>query len=457
MKISNTLNAFGNQFDEEEAFRIEQEAIQAEKDRKLDKMSNRFESRFNRQQSTVSRHAENRYWVGILSYLPQLLSVIVAFKGARVLMEWVPVPYLDWVMAVIMLVILEVVKRKYSDKFWDQWFATSRINFGAASINFTALIISVILSGFGVWFLIGDNSQEAKTMGLSGDPEAVALQDQIKQLEANIAEHRSNKNEKGVIYWPSQQSIAKLEAQKSDLTTTLREQHGVIVMKNEDILDQWRLRMGYQKYMGLFITLFLEIVFECLMAFCSWYDYKKWLVMKRMSSKANPTSPIAGRRPAGFANNPALNKSEGFGPDADRRPIGFDLPAGQITTPPPTDSPTEEPTAPPPQPVEPEPVEAVPPVPQQSQPPTEPPPQPDPQPAAEPSPQVILVGDLKRNISTYYPRCFPKEVAGKKGSSREATRKANAEKVEAWRKELEGYGIRADIDYEQYKTIEWHS
>jgi len=96
-------------------------------------------------------------------------------------------------------------------------------------------------------------------------------------------------------------------------------------------------------------------------------------------------------------------------------------------------------------------VEPVPPVPQ------------DAQVETTPTPQVttetvhVMVGDLKKNITTYYPRMFPKQVAGEKGSARESTRAKNKQKVQGWVAELEQYGIIAVINYSDYQPVTWKS
>jgi hypothetical protein len=99
--------------------------------------------------------------------------------------------------------------------------------------------------------------------------------------------------------------------------------------------------------------------------------------------------------------------------------------------------------------VETEPVEAVPAVPQQSQPDTIVETQ-----FVEKTVQVD-VGELKKQITTYYPRCFSKKVAGKKGSARPSTIANNRQKVEAWVEQLEKHGIAANVNYEYYTPITW--
>lgn len=280
-----------NQFDEAEAWRIEQAEKEQRTAEKNAKMTQRFNRRFNNRQSFITTYADTRQFVEWLSYLVQLMSAAVAYKGGRVLMEWVPIPYLDVICAAGMLFLIEIAKRKYSDKFWDQLMAKQGIAWGAAFINITILIFSMFLSGFGGYFTVADNSKEAKLMGTAGDPEAVALQDQIKQVQADIEYHKGNKNEQGVVYWPSQEAIKELEGQKATLSKTLKEKHGVYNIANQNIIQEWGIRVWYQKWGFLGFVIILELLFEAMMAFRSYYDYRYWLVeMHRGPGGGTPPS-----------------------------------------------------------------------------------------------------------------------------------------------------------------------
>jgi hypothetical protein len=69
----------------------------------------------------------------------------------------------------------------------------------------------------------------------------------------------------------------------------------------------------------------------------------------------------------------------------------------------------------------------------------------------------VVVSDLKKEITTYYPRCFSKEVT-EKGSKYPATQEKNRQRVEAKIKELRTYGIEANVNFETYQTpITWKS
>lgn len=82
---------------------------------------------------------------------------------------------------------------------------------------------------------------------------------------------------------------------------------------------------------------------------------------------------------------------------------------------------------------------------------------PQPTQAVHTSTTHVMVADLKKEITTYYPRCFPKSVT-QKGSKQPVTQAANRRKVEQKIEELRAYGIEAQVDLEIYTTpIRWQT
>lgn len=307
------MNFFNrNQFDEEEAWRIEQEEQAVAQEAKMQQMSARFDMRFNQKKSFISQYADTRYWVGILSWIPQIISAVAAFKGARVLIEWVPIPYFDYVVGIAVLVGLELAKRHWSDKFWDRFFGTKRIHAGAFSVNFTLLAISLFFSAFGFYFLVSDNSQEAKLMGTSGDPEAVAIQDQLHQAKGDLQamiDDKSNYNSEGLFYYKLMPAKVAKEKQIAELTTTLREKHGIYDIANKEIVKEWTIRKNFKSNTGIVITIICEFIFEIMMAFCSFYDFKRWLIERRIFEKKR-----AGRAAGAIAGSNGSYQANGATP-----------------------------------------------------------------------------------------------------------------------------------------------
>jgi hypothetical protein len=67
---------------------------------------------------------------------------------------------------------------------------------------------------------------------------------------------------------------------------------------------------------------------------------------------------------------------------------------------------------------------------------------------------AVRIDKLKRDVATYYPRCFSKAVT-EKGSANPATCQRNRAKVEELVQELRQCGVEAIIDFSQYKQILW--
>ena len=70
---------------------------------------------------------------------------------------------------------------------------------------------------------------------------------------------------------------------------------------------------------------------------------------------------------------------------------------------------------------------------------------------------TVMVSDLKKEITTYYPRCFSKEVT-EKGSKQASTQQKNRQRVQAKIAELKQYGIEANVNFDNYTTpITWNT
>ena len=265
----------------------------AEQAAKRDKLRKRFTNRFNNKQPFLIRNQQNRQWSAYLSYFFNLVSLIGLWYAAKVILEVIPIPYLNYIIAAALLVGFEVIKRKYSDAFWDHWFATSKLHPVYFTLNFIILFgISLGGSVYGVYFVATDHSPEARFMGQSDDPEAVALQDRVNQLDTEIKANRadqSNYNSAGEFYYNLQITERNLSAEKQALTETLREKHGIYTLQNQDILTQWQMRRDFRAWSVVILTILFELLFELCMRFNSKYDYVLYQALVR-SSVSNATS-----------------------------------------------------------------------------------------------------------------------------------------------------------------------
>ena len=69
---------------------------------------------------------------------------------------------------------------------------------------------------------------------------------------------------------------------------------------------------------------------------------------------------------------------------------------------------------------------------------------------------IVDIKGLKRDISTYYPRCFMARDGINGGAARESTAQKNRIKVNGWIDELKGFGWEAKVNMEAYEPIEYY-
>lgn len=223
------------------------------------------------------RKAHARKNAYLFSFACNVVSAAAGWYGALIVMEVIPIPYLNYVAALVCLYLMEKYKRVFSDEFWDTYWSVKVIRWDLAVKNFSLLLISIGLSVGGMFFAVTDFSPEAKYLGLNDDPEAVAMKDRVQKLDADLLalrEDRSNYNSKGEFYHIHVPKETLWTEERAALVKELKEVHGVQIVQNEDIRKDWKLRTGFRSYVGVIITLLSEVIFELCMCFCSRYDFR---------------------------------------------------------------------------------------------------------------------------------------------------------------------------------------
>lgn len=270
---------------------LEQELHEAEQLANRSDLSSMLAERFGRatgQRPWLIRKAPSRKSAFALSFFCNLLSAAAGWYGALIVMEIIPIPYLNYIGALAGLYLMEKYKRKFSDQFWDTYWATKVIRWDLATKNFMLLIISIGLSVGGMFFAVTDFSPEANYLGLGDDPAAVAIQDRIRTLDQDIKNLRAdqaNYNSEGEFYHIHAKKENLWAAEKAALTQELKEVHGVQIIQNEDIRNDWKLRTGFRSYFGITITFLAEVIFEICMAFCSYFDYRLYRALQVQKKK----------------------------------------------------------------------------------------------------------------------------------------------------------------------------
>jgi len=247
-----------------------------------EKLQGKYNRRFSRK-PWLMRFQPLRQIFRHLSYLVQAASIAAGYYGALVAFQFLPWLGASIAVAITVLVAIEVGKRKASDGWWDAFFASRRgllpLNWSAGAANLSFFALSFAISVGGMYFVATDFSPTAQLVGANADPEAQALMSERETLRASIAEHRTNRNSAGEIYWPSQQAIARLEDQVSDVNDLLKSKHGIYDLQNTAILTAWTEKNGFRLWLTVGLIILLEFLFEGMMAFASYYDLRYAIAM----------------------------------------------------------------------------------------------------------------------------------------------------------------------------------
>lgn len=259
---------------------LEQELAEAEALANKKDLAGELQRRFGNasgKQPWLVRNARSRRGAYFFSFCCNVISAAAGWYGALIVMEIIPIPYLNYLGAILGLFLMEKYKRKFSDSFWDTYWATKRFRWDLIAKNFSLLLVSLFLSVYGMYFAVHDFSPEAKQLGLGDNPEVAALQDRVRVIDSSLVAIRadqSNYNSQGQFYHIHAKKENTLSEERNEIASILKTEHGVVVVKNKDLLKDWKLRTGFRSYFGIIITLLSEFIFEICMAFCSYFDYR---------------------------------------------------------------------------------------------------------------------------------------------------------------------------------------
>lgn len=236
------------------------------------------------------------------SYICNIASALGLFYVVKVLFEVVPSPLVGDIAGFLVLGVFEYFKRKASDGFWDFYWVTRRIHWLKLSVNLGLFALSLAGTLWGIYFLITDNSPEAKYAGASDDPEAVAMLANVDQLRGQITDLQSqneaarsntaNYNSKGEFYWKQQtqeeqrtKQITQVQGQITAIESQLASKHGIYEVRNEDILSAWQMRNDVRVKSGIGLCLLFELLFEICMGFLCLYDYKRFQLLQELEKR----------------------------------------------------------------------------------------------------------------------------------------------------------------------------
>ena len=157
---------------------------QEEEKDKLEQEHDKLSNRFNKKQTPyIVKFKSMRNVALATSYIFNTFSGIGMFLLVAVFLEIIPLPYLNYVIATLATAGFELyLKRKFSDMFWDEYFATGEYYLITGLIIFGLLFaISMSATVGGFYFLTNDAA-----------PESIEIKAQLNALDSKIAAHLSN-------------------------------------------------------------------------------------------------------------------------------------------------------------------------------------------------------------------------------------------------------------------------
>jgi uncharacterized protein YacL (UPF0231 family) len=271
----------------------------------LDKLSRRYG---NVKKSFLEAWARYVFPAKILSWVCNIASGLGLFYIVAMILEDFPIPYGNLVIAGLVLAGFEWCKREASDSFWDYyWMNGKKISWTRGGTNFGLFGISLVATLFGMHYLITETTPGAAKMDYSQNVVALDLREDIRENEGKVAKimadkkalraDKANYNSKGEFYHLHAKTEQKLtdqataiEATIASMRTELKDKHGMVDIKNVEIVQAWEGRRDVRVSAALFSCLLLEILFEICMGFLSLFDWRRFQLLIRLE-KADLLTP----------------------------------------------------------------------------------------------------------------------------------------------------------------------
>lgn len=216
-----------------------------------------------------------------LSYLFNAASALTASYAIFWLTNWITgIAIVGYIVATISLFFLEKIKRKSSGEFWQVYFFHNSVAIGWLALSLFCLGLSLASSGFGV-------NQGAKE--LAPDPELLRADSmatfyalEVQRLEEVNAELRGNKNKDGTTFYKLYNSINANTATITDYRRRAQELEKKTEGENDKLTADYMTEVDLTAWSLVYLTLLMELLFECCIAYVWYYYYRSYVERKQM-------------------------------------------------------------------------------------------------------------------------------------------------------------------------------
>jgi hypothetical protein len=223
--------------------------------------------------------SKNRFWHQaslITSYLINSISITAAFYGVFTTLRYFGAGQeISSILAAILLILIEIGRRKAADSIWDEWFKMKSIAAGFLTLNIILFLISTTSSGFGIYQGIHNVTPVPTNLQ---DTILIKLEHQAELIQGNIDASKKT-TWKGKITRESQKAITQYSSIQENLLTEINKRIAKKLNKEENIKQSHREKIKIAAVIAICIYLILEVFFQACMSFISYYDYRKYLLL----------------------------------------------------------------------------------------------------------------------------------------------------------------------------------
>lgn len=221
---------------------------------------------------------QNKAWrfiCSLVSYVVQILSALTCYYGVYYALNFVTSsPIFAMLFTAVLLIAMLWVQRESSDRFWDNFWQTSKIDYKWIVLSASIALISAAGSTFGIYKGIEENVAEAAV--ITNDSTLLALQSNQDKIAQDIALAQKTRW-KGTVTSDSQKAIKSFAKTQSKLVEALLLRQSTVDGKNEVIEAEHKKDVFQAILFCVILYLLLELIFEVCMSFASKYDYIKYL------------------------------------------------------------------------------------------------------------------------------------------------------------------------------------
>ena len=181
------------------------------------------------------------------------------------------------VFSIVFLILFELLKRKTSDLFWDDFVETKTANIGLGIVNFV-IMFGLSLAGTYYGYDQGTKDFSPEYQAKKTTDEIERIDNEILKLETENKEvHQKTANKKGQMRWNNEVMHTKNNERIAELSSQADEERAKLEALNLEHGTEFEkgVTLGIDTIIAIAIG--SEIAFEFLMWFMSFFDFRKRL------------------------------------------------------------------------------------------------------------------------------------------------------------------------------------